>query len=252
MKLTRLYRLLMAGILLFISASGVLAATPIRNIVIVHAALSDGSGWRRVFDALTSDGYRVTIVQQPMTSLADDVRATLRVLELQDGPAVLVGHSYGGVVITEAGNAANVAGLVYIAAFQPDTGESLIDLASQIPGTRNVLGTADGFLYLDPKAFAADFAADLPPDDAYFMAHSQVFPSAAAFNAQVERAAWRAKRSWALITTEDRSIHPDLLRMMAKRAGSVMVDVVASHAVHISQPQAVAGLIKQAAQALAE
>lgn len=252
MTLTRFTCWLLACVLLLASTTAVVAAPPIKNIVIVHAALSDGSGWRGVFDELTQDGFNVTVVQQPMTSLDDDVRATLRILQLQDGPTLLVGHSYGGVVITQAGNDPKVAGLVYIAAFQPDADESLIDLASRIPGTRNVLATPDEFLYLDPEAFAADFAADLPPADARFMARSQVFPSAAAFNAKIVQPAWRTKRSWALVTTADRSIHPDLLRMMAKRAGSTTIDVAASHAVHMSQPQAVAALIKQAAMGLAQ
>ncbi|MBV8840808.1 MAG: alpha/beta fold hydrolase, partial [Alphaproteobacteria bacterium] len=149
-------------------------AQPLRNVVIVHGAFADGSGWRRVADILGKDGYTVTVVQEPLTSLADDVAATKRVLDLQQGPTLLVGHSYGGVVITEAGNAPNVAGLVYIAAFIPDQGQSAVGLLSQAPAANNDMrATKDDFLYLDPAAFAADFAADIPPAEARFMARSQ-------------------------------------------------------------------------------
>lgn len=226
-------------------------AAQIKNVVIVHGALADGSGWRGVYDRLTARGYKVTIVQQPMTSLQDDVEATKRVLDLQDGPSILIGHSYGGMVITEAGNADNVAGLVYIAAFQPDAGETLLRLASTIPATTTgIKATADGFLYLDPQVYAEDFAADLPPADARFMAQSQVFPAKASFDTKIKQAAWKTKKSWALIAADDRAIHPDLLRTMAKRAGSESVEVKASHAVFMSQPAAVADLIERASKAL--
>jgi len=249
------------GEMLPLLASGVLAvpfagitsaqAAEVRNVVIVHGALADGSGWRRVHDLLKDRGYRVTVVQPPMTSLEDDVRATRRILDLQDGPSVLVGHSYGGMVITEAGNADNVAGLVYVAAFQPDQGETLLSLGATIPApTTGILATADEYLYLDPKAFAADFAADLPLADAQFMAHSQVFPAKASFDTKIRQAAWKNKRSWALVAADDRAIHPDLLRTMARRAGSETVEVKASHAVFMSQPGAVADLIEKAARAL--
>jgi pimeloyl-ACP methyl ester carboxylesterase len=252
MRPTRL-SLLLAGMLAFALAGfgpGAYAAQ-IKNVVIVHGALADGSGWRKVYDLLIAQGYKVTIVQQPMTSLQDDVQATKRILDLQDGPSILVGHSYGGMVITEAGTASNVAGLVYIAAFQPDAGETLLDLAARIPAaTKGITAAADEFLYLDPKVYAADFAADVPLADAQFMAHSQVFPAKRSFDTKIKEAAWRTKKSWALIAADDRAIHPDLLRMMAERAGSKSIEVKASHAVFLSQPDAVARLIVEASRAL--
>lgn len=244
--------LLLASTMLLASAFIVPArAAEIKNVVIVHGALADGSGWRQVFDLLTAKGYKVTIVQPPMTSLQADVEATKRILDLQDGPSILVGHSYGGMIITEAGSADKVAGLVYIAAFQPDAGETLLDLASKIaPASKGITATSDDFLYLDPKVFAADFAADVPKADAEFMAHSQVFPAKAAFETKIKQPAWKTKKSWALIATDDRAINPDLMRFMAKRAGSKPVEVKASHAVFMSQPAAVANLIEEAANSL--
>lgn len=252
MRLTEL-SLLLAGVTMLGFAAIVPAhAAQIRNVVIVHGALADGSGWRKVYDLLSAKGYRVTIVQPPMTSLQDDVAATKRILDLQDGPSILVGHSYGGMVITEAGNADNVAGLVYIAAFQPDAGETLLNIAGKIPAaTTGIKATSDEFLYLDPKVYAADFAADLPKAEAEFMAHSQVFPAKAAFDTRIKQPAWKTKKSWALIAADDRAIHPDLLRFMAKRAGSESAEVKASHAVFMSQPAAVANLIENAAASLA-
>ena len=245
---------MLASVTLFALAAFVPArAAEIRNVVIVHGALADGSGWRKVYDLLTAKGYKVTIVQPPMTSLQDDVAATRRILDLQDGPSILVGHSYGGMIITEAGNADNVAGLVYVAAFQPDEGETLLNLAGKIPAaTTGIKATSDEFLYLDPKVYAADFAADLPKADAEFMAHSQVFPAKAAFDTKIKQPAWKSKKSWALIATEDRAIHPDLMRFMAKRAGSKPVDVKGSHAVFMSQPEAVANLIEEASKAVSK
>lgn len=228
-------------------------ATEIKNVVIVHGALADGSGWRKVHDRLTAKGYKVTVVQPPMTSLQEDVAATRRILDQQSGPSILVGHSYGGMVITEAGNANNVAGLVYIAAFQPDAGESLFDLASKMPAaTKGITATADEYLFLDPMVYAADFAADLPQADAVFMAHSQVLPAKASFETKIKQVAWKTKRSWALIAAEDRAIHPDLMRMMAERAGSESVEIKASHALFMSRPDAVARLIETASDALSK
>lgn len=228
-------------------------AEPVKNIVIVHGAFADGSGWRRVVDLLGKDGYTVTVVQEPLTSLADDVAATKRVLDLQPGPTVLVGHSYGGVVITEAGSAPNVAGLVYIAAFIPDQGQSALDLLSQAPAANNDMrATKDDFLYLDPAAFPADFAADVPPAEASFMARSQAMPAKAAAGTSVTTAAWHQKKSWALVATRDRNINPDLERSMAKRAGSETIEVPASHAVYVSRPKDVARLIERAAKASAQ
>jgi pimeloyl-ACP methyl ester carboxylesterase len=225
-------------------------AEPVKNIVLVHGAFADGSGWRRVADILGKDGYTVSVVQEPLTSLADDVAATKRVLDLQQGPTLLVGHSYGGVVITEAGNAPNVVGLVYIAAFIPDQGESAVGLLSKFPAANNDMrATKDDFLYLDPAAFPADFAADVPPVQANFMAHSQMMLAKAAGGAPVTAAAWHQKKSWALIATHDHNINPDLERNMAKHAGSEMVEVPGSHAVYISKPNDVARLIERAAKA---
>ncbi len=229
-------------------------AADVKNIVIVHGALADGSGWRKATEILERRGFNVTIVQQPITSLADDIAATNRVLNLQQGPVLLVGHSYGGMVITEAGHNPTVAGLVYVAAFQPDKGESLIGLASSKPaGGMNIRETKDGkYLYLDPAAFANDFAADLPPEDAAFLARSQVFASKQAFTAKVGEPAWKVKKSWAIVATHDRSINPDLERDMARRAGSQVSEIVASHAVFASQPEKVAAVIETAARQLSE
>jgi pimeloyl-ACP methyl ester carboxylesterase len=227
-------------------------AEPVKNIVIVHGAFADGSGWQRVAGLLGKDGYKVSVVQEPLTSLADDVAATKRVLDLQEGPTLLVGHSYGGVVITEAGNAPNVAGLVYIAAFIPDQGESAVGLLSQAPAANNDLrATKDDFLYLDPAAFPADFAADVPAAQANFMAFSQPMLAKAAAGAPVATAAWHQKKSWALVATSDHNINPDLERKMAKRAGSETIEVAASHAVYLSKPNQVARLIERAAKASA-
>lgn len=225
-------------------------AAEVKNIVIVHGALADGSSWRKTTEILENRGFNVTIVQQPITSLADDIAAANRVLDLQDGPTLLVGHSYGGMVITEAGHNPNVAGLVYVAAFEPDKGESLIGLASSKPaGGMNIRETKDGqYLYLDPAAFANDFAADLPKDEAAFLARSQVFASKQAFSAKSGDPAWKTKRSWAVVATEDRSINPDLEREMAKRAGSAVTEIMASHAVFASQPEKVADVIENAAR----
>ena len=239
-----------AAVALLSAAVAPARAEPVKNIVLVHGAFADGSGWRRVVDILGKDGYTVSVVQEPLTSLADDVAATKRVLDLQQGPVILVGHSYGGVIITEAGNAPNVAGLVYIAAFIPDQGESAVGLLSQAaPANNDMRATKDDFLYLDPAAFPADFAADLPPAEANFMAHSQAMLAKAAGGAPVTTAAWHQKKSWALIATRDHNLNPDLERTMAKRAGSETIEVPASHAVYVSRPEDVAHLIERAAKA---
>ncbi len=235
------------------SASVPAQAESVKNVVLVHGAFADGSGWQGVAEILGLDGYKVSVVQEPLTSLADDVAATKRVLDLQQGPTILVGHSYGGVVITEAGNAPNVVGLVYIAAFIPDQGESALDMLSQAPPANNdLLATKDDFLYINPSAFPADFAADLPPAQANFMAHSQMMLAKAAAGAPVTTAAWHQKKSWALIATNDRNINPDLERKMAKRAGAETIEVPGSHAVYVSRPEDVARLIEQAAKASAQ
>lgn len=225
-------------------------AAEVKNVVIVRGALADGSGWRKTSDLLEKRGFHVTIVQEPITSLADDVAATNRVLDLQEGPTLLVGHSYGGVVITAAGNRPDVAGLVYVAAFQPDRGESLLDLASSKPAAgMNIRETKDGkYLYLDPSAFAVDFAADLSKEDTDFLAKSQVFAAKEAFSAKIANPAWRNKKSWSIVATQDRSINPDLERDMARRAGSDVTEIKASHAVFASQPAGVAEVIEKAAR----
>jgi pimeloyl-ACP methyl ester carboxylesterase len=239
-----------AAVALLSSVAAPARAEPVKNIVLVHGAFADGSGWRRVVDILSKDGYTVSVVQEPLTSLADDVAATKRVLDLQQGPTILVGHSYGGMVITEAGNAPVVVGLVYIAAFIPDKGESAVGLLSQAaPANNDMRATKDDFLYLDPAAFRADFAADLPPAEANFMAHSQAMLAKAAGGAPVTTAAWHQKKSWALVATRDHNINPDLERKMARRAGSETIEVPASHAVYVSKPEDVARLIERAAKA---
>jgi pimeloyl-ACP methyl ester carboxylesterase len=230
------------------------AAQPVKNVVIVHGAFADGSGWRRVADILGKDGYTVTVVQEPMTSLADDVAATQRVLAQQEGPTILVGHSYGGAVITEAGDAPNVVGLVYIAAFIPDAGESVVDLLSKAPPANNDMhATADGnFFYIDPAAYPTDFAGDLPPAQAKFMALSQPMLAKACAGTPLTTAAWHDKKSWALVATRDHNINPDLERTMAKRAGCETIEVPGSHAVYVSRPDDVARLIETAAKACAQ
>ncbi|TXC72224.1 alpha/beta hydrolase [Sphingomonas ginsenosidivorax] len=237
-----------AAISVALCASSAAEAAPAKNIVLVHGAYADGSGWKAVSDILTRDGYRVSIVQEPETSLEDDVAATRRILALQDGPTILVGHSYGGVVISDAGNDPKVQGLVYIAALMPDAGELLRTLSSRLPpATNNVVSIGDGFQILDPKTFAQDFAADLPADQAAYMAISQVPIAIKGFATPIAKAAWRSKPSWFAVATEDRKINPDLERFMAKRAGSKTVEIKGSHAVYASQPRAVAKLIEDAA-----
>jgi pimeloyl-ACP methyl ester carboxylesterase len=222
-------------------------------IVLVHGGFVDGSGWEGVYQILKKDGYRVSIVQNPTTSLADDVAATKRVIAEQKGPVILVGHSYGGVVITEAGNDPSVEGLVYITAFAPDRGESVASLIKDPPPGAPVppiLPPTDGFLALDKTQFAASFAADVAAEKAEFMANSQVPWGLAALNGAVTEPAWAKKPSWYLVATDDRMIPPPAQRAMSKRAGSSVVDAKGSHAIYVSQPQAVADLIKNAAKSL--
>jgi len=213
------------------------AAGGIKNVVLVHGGFVDGSGWQGVYDTLKKDGYTVSIVQNPTISLADDVAATKRTLAAQDGPAILVGHSYGGVVITEAGNDPKVAGLVYIAAFAPDTGESVSALIKNPPPGAPVppiLPPQDGFLLLDRAKFQASFAADVSADAAAFMADSQVPWGLDALNGAVTDPAWKTKPSWYLVATDDRMIPPDAQRAMSRRAGSIVVEANGSHAVYVS------------------
>ena len=226
----------------------------IKNVVLVHGGFVDGSGWEGVYGILKKDGYTVAVVQNPTITLADDVAVTKRALAALNGPSILVGHSYGGVVITEAGNDPNVAGLVYIAAFAPDKGESVSSLIKDPPPGAPVppiLAPQDGFLFLDRAKFPASFAADVAPDTAAFMGDAQVPWGLEALNGAVTQPAWRTKQSWHLVATEDKMIPPDAQRGMSKRAGSSVVEVKGSHAVYVSQPQAVAKLIEQAAKSLA-
>jgi pimeloyl-ACP methyl ester carboxylesterase len=224
-------------------------AGAVKNVVLVHGAFVDGSGWSAVAAILTRDGYKVSVVQPPETSLDDDIAATKRVLDVQDGPTVLVGHSYGGAIITGAGNNDHVKSLVYVAAFQPDTGESLASLGGgKPPAGAPLKPSADGFLYIDPAAFHADFAADLPAGEASFMARSQVGLSVKAATAVATSPAWKTKPSFAVVATQDRSINPELERFMYKRSHAAVIELASSHAVYMSHPAEVAALIEKAAQ----
>lgn len=219
-----------------------------KNIVLVHGAWADGSGWQAIHDILRARGYSVSVVQIPLSSLAADVAAVDRVLARQDGAALLVGHSYGGVVITEAGNAPNVAGLVYVAAFAPDVGESV---ASMTEGGEPppLQPSADGFLFFNPVLFPQVFAHDLPGGHGAFLAAAQHAPAGATFGATVSAPAWKLRPSWYVLATEDRIIPPPSQRQMAVRANAVVTEVRGSHAVYMSQPQAVADVIDAAARA---
>ena len=221
-----------------------------KNVVLVHGGFVDGSGWRGVYDALRADGYHVSVVQNPTLSLEDDVATTKRVLDAQDGPTVLVGHSYGGAVISEAGTHENVSTLVYIAAFAPDKGESVNTLIADPPPGAPVppiLPPVDGFLFLDREKFAASFAGDLPTADAQFLADSQVPWGVAALAGTVTEPAWQTRPSFYLVATDDRMIPPPAQRLMAERAGATVTETGGSHAVYVSKPAEVAAFIKRAA-----
>jgi pimeloyl-ACP methyl ester carboxylesterase len=225
--------------------------TQTKNIVLVHGGFVDGSGWESVYSLLKKDGYNVAIVQNPTISLAGDVAATKLVINEQDGPVILVGHSYGGAVITEAGDNPKVVGLVYITAFAPDKGESVNSLIKNPPPDAPVppiLPPTDGFLFLDKTKFAASFAGDVEAEKAAFMADSQVPWGVQALAGEINEPAWKSKPSWYLLVTEDRMIPPPAQRFMSERAGSTVVEVAGSHAIYVSRPDAVAALIKQAAQ----
>ncbi|MFG2776585.1 alpha/beta fold hydrolase [Streptomyces prunicolor] len=222
----------------------------VKNVVLVHGGFVDGSGWREVYRLLTDGGFRVSVVQHPTLSLAGDVAVTEQVLDALDGPAILVGHSYGGAVITEAGNHERVVGLVYIAAFAPDKGESVNTLiADRAPGAPvpPILPPVDGFLFLDRSKFHASFAADLPVAKAEFMADSQVPWGLDALSGAIGEPAWRHKPSWYLVATDDQMIPPPAQRAMARRAGSTVTGTDAGHSVYVSRPDAVADLVRQAA-----
>jgi len=230
-------------------------AAAIKNVVLVHGGFVDGSGWQGVYDILSKDGYKVTIVQNPTISLADDVALTRRAISAQDGPAILVGHSYGGAVITESGNDPKVKGLVYIAAFAPDAGGSVSSLlANPPPGAAvpPILPPQDGFLFLDREKFAASFAGDVKPAQAAFMADSQVPWGLAALTGQVTVPAWKSRPAWYLVTKDDRMIPAPLQRQMASHAGATVVETAGSHAIYVSNPQVVADLIELAAQGAAK
>lgn len=245
--------LLSAGVLfavagLSLPADAAPPAKGVKNIVLVHGAFADGSGWKAVSDILEKDGYKVGIAQPPETSLADDVAAANRTIDSMGGPVILVGHSYGGVIITEAGGNANVKALVYVAAFQPDTGESFASLSTKIPAAaQSIKPSPDGFLYVDPASFHADFAADVPAGMASFMARSQVFPAAKIAGTPVTAPAWKNKPNFAVVATGDHMINPDLERFMYKRSNAKTIELKGSHAIYVSQPKAVAALIEKAA-----
>ncbi|MCU1648102.1 MAG: alpha/beta hydrolase [Nocardia sp.] len=225
------------------------------NVVLVHGGFVDGSGWQGVYEILRKDGYRVSVVQNPTLTLADDAAVTHRALDALGGPALLVGHSYGGAVITEAGTHDAVAGLVYITAFAPDAGESVLTLTSDpAPGAPvpPILPPQDGFLFLDREKFHGSFAGDLSAEEAAFLADSQVPWGLGAAGGEVGVPAWRVKPSWYLLATADRMIPPPVQRTMAERANATITEVAGSHAVYVSQPEAVAALIKEAADAVSE
>src|SRR5258706_2663088 len=228
-----------------------ISESTVKEVVLVHGGFVDGSGWEEVYKILKKDGYNVSIVQNPTTSLADDVAVTRRALAAQSGPVILVGHSYGGAVITEAGNDPKVAGLVYITAFALDNGESVSSLIKDPPPGAPlppILPPQASFLFLDNAKFPASFAADVDPEKAAFMADSQVPWGMGAISGAISEPAWRTKPSWYLLTTEDRMIPPDAQRAMSKRAGATVVEVKGSHAIYVSQPGPVAKLIEDAAR----
>jgi pimeloyl-ACP methyl ester carboxylesterase len=227
----------------------------VRNVVLVHGGFVDGSGWRGVYESLSRDGFRVAIVQNPTLTLAGDAAATRQIIDSLDGPVVLVGHSYGGAVITEAGTHPNVAALVYVCAFAPDKGESVGSLIGGFPADGPqppILPPNNGFLFLDRDKFHESFAGDLPADEAAFMADSQVPWAVEAPGAPIGEASWRTKPSWYLVTSQDRMIPPPAQHTMASRIGATVTEVAASHSVYVSQPEAVATLIAQAAAGAAD
>jgi pimeloyl-ACP methyl ester carboxylesterase len=242
------------GAALLCASAGAANATPVKKIVLVHGAWVDASGWKPVYEILTRDGYDVTMVQEPLTSLEDDVTATKRILDLQGGPCILVAHSYGGSIITEAGIHPNVVGLVYVAAHAPDLGEDEGDLGKRMPSITQkqegaIKGTADGFTFLDPADFHNNFAADLPRKQAEFESRSQIPTAAKVFTTPMTAAAWKTKPSWAIVAEADKIINPDLERMYYARAQSHTTELRgASHSVYESRPTEVAAVIEQAAQ----
>lgn len=243
----------LATVLLLAGAAAPAMAAPAKNIVLVHGAWVDGSGWKPVYDILTQHGYRVTLVQEPLTSLADDVAATKRVLDLQQGPTILVGHSYGGSVITQAGTHPSVVGLVYVAAHAPDVGESEATLGKRFPSQVSqqmgaIRSTPDGFTFLNPADFILEYAPDLPNGQADFEARAQMLTAAKVFGTPVTAAAWRTKPSWGIVAEADMIVSPDLERMYYARAHSHVTELRgASHSVYESEPKRVAAVIEEAA-----
>src|SRR6202049_2794338 len=253
--MTALVRIFLVAMLFFASKEGLMSQTnqeqKVRNVVLVHGGLVDGSGWEGVYNALKKNGYAVTVVQEATASFADDVATTKRAIAEQNGPVILVGHSYGGAVITEAGTDPKVAGLVYVAAFAPDKGESVSTLIKDpVPGAPvpPIMPPQDGYLLLDKAKFPASFAGDVSAEKAAFMADSQVPWGVAALSGAISEPAWKTKPSWYLITTDDKMIPAAAQRLMAKRAGATVVEVKGSHAIFVSQPQAVASVIEKAAK----
>ncbi len=253
--MTTTQRFLGALMALMIAPSTNAQSAPSRTaavtIVLVHGALIDGSSWRGVYDGLTRDGYPVSIVQPPLTGLDEDVAATKRVLDEQDGPVILVGNSYGGSIITVAGSDPKVKALVYVAALQPDAGETSAEVAPPTKQASNDLRpTKDGFIFFDPAKFAADIGADLPKATAEFMARSQMPILGAAFSTKLPVAAWRDRPSYAIVATEDSALDPAIAQRMANRAGSKVTVIKGGHFIHISHPRPVAHVIETAARAL--
>ncbi|MFV5692959.1 alpha/beta hydrolase [Flavobacterium sp. LT1R49] len=239
-----------AFLLLFMVTNTAFSQKQVKNIVLVHGAFADGSGWEGVYNILKNKGYNVSVVANPNTSLADDVTATNRVLDRIDGPVILVGHSYGGAIITEAGTSEKVVGLVYISAFVPDSGESLLKLLQSGPPSPNsgiLPPSKDGFVWYDKAKYHSGFCADLSKEKADFMADSQVPVSASVFGSTITNAAWKTKPSWYVVATEDQTIPADAERFMAKRANAKVTEIKGSHVVFISQPKAVADVIVSAA-----
>ncbi len=250
MQLTQLSIVAIAVMAFSINAQPAQAQTgqPIKNVVLVHGAFADGSGWEAVAKILEKDGYKVSVAQPPETSYADDVKYTKAAIDAMGGPVVLVGHSYGGSIITEAGNNPNVSALVYIAAFALDDGESCASIEQALPqASKAFKADSNGNWWIEQAHFAADFAADVPPDVSHYMSVSQVPISTDSFTHQVSAPAWKSKPTWYMVATADRSINPDQERMMAKRANAKTVEVNASHVAYMSHPKETAKLIEQAA-----
>jgi pimeloyl-ACP methyl ester carboxylesterase len=247
---------LMIAALLFVWCAGAThAQTPVKNIVLVHGAFADGSGWEALYQIMKKKGYNVSVVGNPNTGFADDVAATKRVIARANGPVLLVGHSYGGAIITEAGNDPKVAGLVYIAAFCPDANETLLQLLQSGPPAPNsgILPPDEhGFIWYDVKKYHSGFCADLPKDQAAFLADSQIPVSASVFGAVIANPAWKSKKTWYIVATEDQTIPPDGERFMAKRAHATVTEIKASHLVFMSKPQAVAEVVEAAAKGSAQ